>query len=227
MGIFDQPANDPGPVTGKDSDQMNQAGGTLSGLLGFVPGLGPVATAAGGLLGLTTGANSVNQGSQADQGINAAGTTAGVMGTIASLAGVAPELGTGLGAIGTGGAAGSAAAGGALAGGAAAAGVIGAGAAGWGYGNLLNSKVAESGILGKGEDGKDRSISDCAGDDGWAAHNAVSGWLGGGELGDDVGTVAGIGTTIGESVVGGLAGIAAAPFVLGETLGEGIGGLFK
>jgi hypothetical protein len=215
---------------------LNNGVSALTGLLGLVPGLSPVASLVNGVVGTGTAANGVGTGNNAaDEAINGGSIAAGAIGAlgpISNMLGITTgiEIG-GLSTIaGAGGTAAATTATGAAIGGATTvAGVAGAGAAGWGYGNLFNTFVQNYGLAGQGDDGKNRTLSDRAGDDGWAAHEAVSHFFGGenpGTASDIAGHVAGIGTVLGESVLGTAAAVASSPFVIGEAIGRGIGGLF-
>lgn len=227
------------PAVGNSN--FNNGVGGLTGLFGLLPGVGPAVSLLNGAVGVASGANGVGTGNNGlDEGVNAAGTAAGVFGGIGSIANMLGlstgiELG-GLSTITAGattaaeGAAATTATGAAVGGGSVAAGVIGAGAAGYGYGNMFNDFTKRFGLAGKNDDGTNRSFSDKAGDDGVAVHDAVSHFFGGenpGTASDIAGHVAGIGTVLGESVLGTGAAVLSAPFVIGETLGEGIAGLFK
>lgn len=226
------------PAVGNSN--LNNGVGGLTGLIGLIPGLSPVASLINGAVGVASGVNGVGTGNNGlDEGVNAAGTASGVIGgigTIANMLGVSTgiELG-GLTTITAGattaaeGAAATTLGGAALGGATTAAGVIGAGAAGYGYGNMFNDFTKRYGLAGQNSDGSSRTFSDMAGDHGVAAHDSVAHFFGGdnpGTAADIAGHVAGIGTVLGESVLGTAGAVLSSPFVIGEALGSGIAGLF-
>ena len=226
------------PAVGNSN--LNNGIGGLTGVIGLIPGLSPVASLINGTLGAASGFNGVGTGNNSlDEVVNMAGATSGVIGsigTIANMLGLSTgiEIG-GLSTVAAGattaaeGAAATTAAGAAMGGAATTAGVIGAGAAGYSYGNMFNDFTKRYGLAGKGSDGKDRTFSDMAGDHGVAAHDAVAHFFGGenpGTAADIAGHVAGVGTVLGESVLGTAGAVLASPIVIGEALGSGIRGLF-
>jgi hypothetical protein len=184
-----------------------------------------------------TAANSVGTGNQADEAINRAsmvGGGAGIIGSIANLMGVGTGVSELFGLTAATGEVAATTAGGAAIGGAAAAGgVIGAGAAGWGYGNLFNDTVKDMGLAGQDSAGNNRSFSDMSGDHGWAVHEAITNGIGGDDpnslrhdLASGLGHVAGLGTVLGESVLGTAGAVVSAPAVIGRALWNGVSGLF-
>jgi hypothetical protein len=86
--------------------------------------------------------------------------------------------------------------------------VLGAGAAGLGVGKLWGDWIegASKGRWGKDEGGKDQSVFDIAGDMGVSADQWVNKKVGGGTLGNILGTTAGVGTSAAMGIGGAVAG---------------------
>jgi hypothetical protein len=229
---------DPQPAVG--NNDLNNGVGALTGVLGMIPGVAPIASLVNGLIGTASSVNGVGTGSNAvDEGVNGGAIGAGglgAMGTIANMLGI--STGIELGGLSTitagattaaGGAAATTATGAAIGGASTVGAVAGAGAAGYGYGNLFNTFTKNYGLAGQNGDGTNRTFSDMAGDHGIAAHDAVAHFFGGenpGTASDIAGHVAGIGTVLGESVLGTAGAVLSSPFVIGEALGRGVAGLF-
>ncbi|MCE9575249.1 MAG: hypothetical protein K8W52_19015 [Deltaproteobacteria bacterium] len=229
---------DPQPAVG--NSDLNNGVSAVTGVLGMVPGLSPIANLVNGALGIGTAVNGVGTGNNAiDEGVNGGSIAAGglgAMGTIANMLGI--STGVELGALSTvtagattatGGAAATTGLGAAIGGASTVGAVAGAGAAGYGYGNMFNTFTKNYGLAGQNSDGSNRTFSDMAGDHGVAAHDAVAHFFGGdnpGTASDIAGHVAGIGTVLGESVLGTAGAVLSSPFVIGEALGRGIGSLF-
>ena len=171
------------------------------------------------------------QGLNADNGLSAAGNAMGLgsfgLGALANTPMMANwALGGASGGAALAGAGGlSATMGGIAAAGtgavcAAGSAVLAAGAAGVGLGTASNQFMSDTGLLGENADGTGRSWSD------WGADTAVDAdqWVAEATGSETLGTIAGLGTCLGTSLVGTAGTLATAPLAIANAVfGSGVG----